>query len=348
MQMQKSALSFALAVALLGITSSCLAQDAAPMDRPHRRGLGAEMQQRPDAQPQPQPSALPPTPPTTMPAPLTATAPATIITTTKPHHAQVSYNNGLLDIRANDSSLNQILRSISRETGLKISGGVADQRVFGNYGPASTSEILATLLDGTGTNILLTEGGADKAPELVLTPRGGGPTPPNPSAADFDGDTPDPVPASAQAVDRATDQPPPPRGFAGQAQPVPAQAVQTAQPLANTQSSAQQLPTPQAAPQTSGPVQIPQPANNILGSSLNTTPTASQIPTTNSVPLDAIPTPSTTTGGSGIVDSANPPAPDSTTGATPSTPQSIYKQLLEMQQKQQKPAPAAPTPAPQQ
>jgi hypothetical protein len=339
MQMQKSTLTFALTAMLLVAASPCLAQEGPQMVRPHR-DFSRPMPQQP--QPQQQPSALPPTPPTTMTAPLAATAPATNITTSKPHHAQVSYNNGLLDIRANDSSLNQILRSISRETGLKITGGVADQRVFGNYGPASTSEILATLLDGTGTNVLLTEGGADKAPELVLTPRGGGPTPPNPSAADFDGDTPDNT-----AQDTQRDRPSPPRGFAGQAQPVPAQAVRTEQPLSNTQQNVQ-LPTTQDAPQTSGPVQIPQSANNVLGSSLNSTPTASQIPTTNSVPLDAIPTPSTTAGGPGIVDSANPPAADSTTGTAPSTPQSIYQQLLDMQQKQQKQKQATPTPAPQQ
>jgi hypothetical protein len=80
------------------------------------------------------------------------------------------------------------------------------------------------------------------------------------------------------------------------------------------------------------------------------TPTASQIPTTNSVPIDAVPTPSTTasgTGGQGIVDTPNPPAPDSTTGSTPATAESIYQQLLKMQQqKQQQQSPPAGTPAP--
>jgi hypothetical protein len=272
------------------------------------------------------------------------------VATSKPHHAQVTFSNGLINVRADDSSLNQILRSISRQTGLKITGGVADQRVFGNYGPATTSEIVATLLDGTNTNVLLTEGNASTPPELTLTPRTGGATPPNPNAPDFDGDTADDAPQSqpVQPNNAGSNQLPAPRAVPGTPQlPTAAQPVSNTQPL----TAAQQLPTPQEAPVVSGPVQVPQPANNVLGSSLNKTPTASQIPTTNSVPLDAIPTPSTTTGGSGIVDSANPPAADSTTGSTPSTPQSIYQQLLQMQQKQQQqgaqPATATPTPTPQ-
>jgi hypothetical protein len=351
MQMHKFTSKFALAAVLLATASSCLAQEAPQMARSRRNFPGAEISQQPappqaspqQAAPQPQPSALPPTQPTTMPGPLSATSAGTVATS-KPHHAQVTYVNGLINVRADDSSLNQILRSISRQTGLKITGGVADQRVFGNYGPATTSEIVATLLDGTNTNVLLTEGNALTAPELTLTPRNGGPTPPNPSAPDFDGDSVDDAQQHQQVQQNAVehDQPPPPRSVPGQPQlPIAAQPVPNTQPL----TTAQQLPTPQEAPPVSGPVQIPQPANNVLGSSLNSTPTASQIPTTNSVPLDAVPTPSTTTGGSGIVDSANPPPADSTTGSAPSTPQSIYQQLLQMQQKQQQQATPAATPS---
>jgi len=84
-------------------------------------------------------------------------------------------------IDATNASLNQILHDISRQTGMKITGGVSDERVFGHYGPAPPAAVLDALLDGTSSNMLLiqhTDGGT----ELVLTPQNGGPTPPNPNA----------------------------------------------------------------------------------------------------------------------------------------------------------------------
>jgi hypothetical protein len=69
---------------------------------------------------------------------------------------------------------------------MKISGGVMDERVFGSYGPAAPAQILATLLDGTGSNMLLVQGTDASMAELILTPRLGGPTPPNPNAASVD------------------------------------------------------------------------------------------------------------------------------------------------------------------
>lgn len=257
-------------------------------------------------------STLPPTPPTTQQAPLSATPLAGVSTYNMPHRAQVTYDNGLLDVRANDSSLNQILRAISRATGMKITGGVQDQRVFGDYGPATPATVLATLLDGTNTNILLTEGGPADAPELILTPRGGGPTPPNPMSS-TDGDTPDPAPVQ---------QPPMrPQPVVPPNQPAPPQAMQ---------------PQPNNPP--SGPPSMPQPVNNVNGSEFNTSPTASNFPTTNSVPTDTLPTPSTTPSSTGIVDAPNPPAPGSTTGTAPNgtaTPEQVYQQLLQLQKQQQ-------------
>jgi len=100
--------------------------------------------------------------------------------------ATVTYTAGLLTVRADDASLNQILRQFSKLTGTTISGGVVEERVFGNYGPAKPAAVLGMLLDGTGTNILLREGTQATPAELVLTPRKGGATPPGPSASIFD------------------------------------------------------------------------------------------------------------------------------------------------------------------
>lgn len=108
-----------------------------------------------------------------------------------PHPAEVTYIGGKLFVSANNSSLNQILRDIGRKTGMKITGGVTDERVFGQYGPDAPSKILGTLLDGTGSNMLLLQATSITPAELILTPRQGGPTPPNPNASSFDDDSAD-------------------------------------------------------------------------------------------------------------------------------------------------------------
>ncbi len=236
-----------------------------------------------------------------LPAPIAATTAPGPQTTSSPHPAKVTFADGKIDIRANNSSLNQILRAVSRATGLKITGGVPDERVFGNYGPAPLSSVIATLLDGTGTNILFLSGDADNAPHLVLTRRGGGATPPSPDS-----------PAYA-----AYDEQPSPA-----AQPAAASAPQP-------EHSATTVPT--------GPPSSPQPLNNVNGSPSNTSPSASTLPTTHSVPLDSVPTPSTTPSTAGIVDAPNPPPPGSTTSAAPATsltPEQVYQQLLQRQKQQ--------------
>ena len=270
-------------------------------------------------------STLPANPPTSLPAANALPAPIAATpdgSSNKPHHSEVSYQDGLLDVRADDSSLNEILHSISRQTGMKISGGVTDQRVFGNYGPSAPADVLATLLDGTGTNLLLREDPETKAPvELVLTPRGGGPSPPSPDSQSYD-DGPQPGPRANPFQRRQ-------RGM----MPSPTIGVH-----------------PQMAPPMATPAMV-QPANNPLGSPANTTPTASQIPTTNSVSTDSLPQPSTSTQTQqGIVDSANPPPPGTTTSTSPNgvkTPEQIYQQLLKLQQqKQQSQSGATPNSTP--
>ena len=73
---------------------------------------------------------------------------------------------------------------------MKITGGVADQRVFGKYGPGAPGGILASLLDGTGSNMMLRENAAHTPVELVLTAREGGVTPPSPNATGSEDDAP--------------------------------------------------------------------------------------------------------------------------------------------------------------
>lgn len=132
------------------------------------------------------PSAAIPSHTTLPPPPATQASLPAIQSQPESRHAQVTYTNGMLSISADNSSLNQILRQISHETGVKITGGVTDERVFGHYGPAAPADVLATLLTGNGSNMLLLHRDGNTPAELILTPRLGGPTPPNPNASVFD------------------------------------------------------------------------------------------------------------------------------------------------------------------
>ena len=135
------------------------------------------------------PTGLPVNQPTIASPAYTPAAAYVAPTPSAPKRAQITYTDTLLTVSATNSSLNQILREIARQTGMKITGGVNDERVFGTYGPAAPAKVLATLLDGTGSNVLIVQSPADgpvgPPVELVLTPRHGGPTPPNPNAPGF-------------------------------------------------------------------------------------------------------------------------------------------------------------------
>jgi hypothetical protein len=158
-------------------------------------------------------------PPSSLPAAQPAPTPPPPLTPAQqePKHAQVAYADGTLSISADNSSLNQILRQISHDTGIKITGGVMDERVFGQYGPAAPGQILAELLDGTGSNMILVKHDGDAAQELILTPRQGGPTPPNPNVSASDDKesedsqsqpAPEPQPAAEAVPERNRTSPP--------------------------------------------------------------------------------------------------------------------------------------------
>ena len=136
-------------------------------------------------------TTLPPTNPTALP-PVSPIAPPPVRNNTAAengmHPAKVVYSAGKLEVEADNSSLNQILRDVSRQTGMKITGGVVDERVYGTYGPSAPADVLAKLLVGTGSNMVLMESSVEGPKELILTPRQGGPTPPSPNAPGFDND----------------------------------------------------------------------------------------------------------------------------------------------------------------
>ena len=85
--------------------------------------------------------------------------------------AEITYAGGKLSVRAQDSSLNTILAEIARLTGMVIDGGVADDRVFGLYGPAGPADVVASLLRGSTVNVFLKQGPHATVARLSLTAR---------------------------------------------------------------------------------------------------------------------------------------------------------------------------------
>ncbi len=87
----------------------------------------------------------------------------------KPAEVTVASHN--LTIKADNSELSQILRDISGSTGMKVEGLSSDERIFGTYGPGDAREVLLSLLEGLGYNVLMV-GDANGVPrELSLTHR---------------------------------------------------------------------------------------------------------------------------------------------------------------------------------
>ena len=266
-------------------------------------------------------SSLPPTAPTANQiAPLSASA-VRSDAALHARRAEVRYADGLLSINASNSSLNQILREIALQTGMKVTGGVREERVFGHYGPASPETILVTLLDGTGTNIVIRQSALNAPQELILTPRGGGPTPPNPNAPSFDNgsDAEDDQPSEMRPND-----PRMPLAYPGQ--------LHLGPPAQNPALRRNE---------GSVPPSIPQPLNNVNGSPQNGPATSAVLPPVPSTGIDAIPTPSVTPPANGIVTYPNPPTantaidPASTAPNEVKTPEQIFEQLQKLRQQQQ-------------
>jgi hypothetical protein len=118
-------------------------------------------------QQQPAPVAQTPPPPPPLPAwPIND----------QPSPASVVWDANGLRIHASNSSLRQILSEVSTETGTKVEGLNADQRIYGEYGPGNARDVLSQLLQGSGYNVLLAGDIGQGAPrQIVLSPRLAGP-----------------------------------------------------------------------------------------------------------------------------------------------------------------------------
>jgi hypothetical protein len=93
--------------------------------------------------------------------------------------SKITWSGAELTVDAAGDSLPDILRQIAAATGMKITGGVPDERVFGKYGPGSVQVIMAQLFDGLAINMMLVNGTETTPKTLVLTARSGAASPPS-------------------------------------------------------------------------------------------------------------------------------------------------------------------------
>jgi hypothetical protein len=93
--------------------------------------------------------------------------------------AQITFQNGLLGIRAENSTMADVLRAVQRATGASIEfPGFASERVNVNLGPGPLRDIVMSLLDGSRYDyILLASQQPSSIERIVLTMRrdAGGP-----------------------------------------------------------------------------------------------------------------------------------------------------------------------------
>jgi hypothetical protein len=130
--------------------------------------------------------------------------------------ATVTAHTNELTVKADNSSLTQILHQVSTATGMRLDGLGGDERVFGSFGPGAPREVLTALLNGTSYNVVMVGDLPNGAPrQLLLTRRAadGAAAPPQPAAGanpnqthTGDEDTPD---DSGNGDDSSDDAPPP-------------------------------------------------------------------------------------------------------------------------------------------
>jgi hypothetical protein len=101
-----------------------------------------------------------------------------------PAPATVTAHTNELTVKADNSSLTQILHQVSSATGMRLDGLGGDERVFGSFGPGAPREVLTALLNGTSYNVVMIGDLPNGAPRaLLLSHRAAGGTSPQPAAS---------------------------------------------------------------------------------------------------------------------------------------------------------------------
>jgi len=79
----------------------------------------------------------------------------------------IQFSNGDLSIHCNNATLSEVLFQIQKVTGAEIAipAGTEQQKVAGDFGPGSASEVLSDLLNGSGLNFVV--GGSESDPNML-------------------------------------------------------------------------------------------------------------------------------------------------------------------------------------
>jgi len=195
------------------------------------------------------PAAATPAPQPTLPPAPVAPPPPNWPANDLPAAATVVFDSRGLLVVASNSSLAQILKEVSLETGVKIEGMSDDQRVFGTYGPGPARDVVSQLLDGSGYDVLIIGDRGEGTPRrIVLTERSGSApksmannTPAPESNDETDADQPAPEPQVEQ------EPPQPMQNGSGPPVPMrtPQQILQEMQERARQQQNQNGQPNPQ-------------------------------------------------------------------------------------------------------
>src|SRR5258708_2988540 len=131
---------------------------------------------------------------------------------------QVSFKDGLLAIRSNKASLSEVLYAVHRHTGadIVVPAGTEQEQVAADIGPGPAAEVPAHLLNCSKFNFLILNSASDARvlDRVILSPRGGGVSVPNPlaSAAREDSDTDEATQPQAAVETTPPPLPPAPEG----------------------------------------------------------------------------------------------------------------------------------------
>jgi hypothetical protein len=91
----------------------------------------------------------------------------------------VTWDSKGLHIDAANSSLQQILKDVSTDTGARVEGLASDERVFGVYGPGQARDVISQLLQGSGYNVIMIGDQGHGTPrQILLSARRTGDAPP--------------------------------------------------------------------------------------------------------------------------------------------------------------------------
>jgi hypothetical protein len=140
-----------------------------------------------------------------------------------PDGVRVVVGKGQLEIHAHNATLSEVLFQVQRQTGAEIAipAGTEQQRVIGDFGPGTASEVLAQLLNGSDLNFVVvgSPNNPDALRSVILTHRGPGfaeyvpgnnaPPPADSAPPDNSASQPGSEPAR-QPEENAQPQPPPP------------------------------------------------------------------------------------------------------------------------------------------